>query len=161
MDLAYFLEMGSFINFKTLHQDATVRIDLPPIWPNGQSGLGLHPDQGRSAQYSGWWAPVAQPYKEKVEASISGYEVRQPPVSPPPSLVRSIGGLQRREAPLCHRRCHRTHGDSFTASGRHCIDILHQAPRCLLNLLPPLCLSLGSPLHDLLSSSQVQVNHPH
>ena len=111
-----------------------VGIDLYRLAQRPTNPLTSRPDWGASPR-RGWWAPIAQPYKEEVGAKGSGYEVRRRYSShhsnPNPILRR---GCQRREAPLC-RAVTPTgspltttppilhHADTATTSSLHCTSL--------------------------------------
>jgi hypothetical protein len=67
---------------------SSVRIDLHQLvqWPTNP--LTSRPDWGPSPR-RGWWAPVAQPYKEEVGTGSSRHEVHRRHCSPPQTLIRS------------------------------------------------------------------------
>ena len=81
-----------------------VGIDLHPLAQRPTGPLTSRPDRGPIPR-RGWWAPVAQPYKEEVGTDGSEYEVHRRHCSPPQNAnpIRE-GGLQRREAPPRHHR---------------------------------------------------------
>jgi hypothetical protein len=116
----------------------------PPSWPNGQFGTLIRALIGGAQPNHGWWAPVAQRYKEEVGAGALSTRFTWAAVFPTYilTLVRSRGsavsdGKRHRLrhchwiAPPLHRRpafstpprrhCstrHRRHGGLFLLQGR-------------------------------------------
>jgi len=69
-----------------------VGIDLHQLAQRPTNLLTYRPDRGPSPR-RGWWAPVAQSYKEEVGTDGSGYEIRRRHCSPPqnPNPIREGG----------------------------------------------------------------------